>query len=228
MVPGWLHGLSIVSLGAGLIVAAAIALDEVRHPQPMWIMNLVWPLVALSGSMAAGLFYLAYGRSTTSRKAPFAVDVAKAACHCGSGCTLGDIVAETLLVAFPVMAIWFGWHSLFRERMFAAWVLDFIAAFAFGILFQYYTIAPMRQLSPAAGLQAALKADTLSLVAWQVGMYGAMAIAQFAVFRPLWATPLEPDSVEFWFVMQLAMIAGFATSYPVNWWLLRRGVKERM
>src|SRR5581483_2220899 len=100
MVPGWLHGLSIVSLGAAVFVAAAVAIDEARHPQPMWIMNLVWPLVALSGSVFAGLFYLGYGRSTVKRKTPFAVDVAKGACHCGSGCTLGDIVAELLMIAF--------------------------------------------------------------------------------------------------------------------------------
>jgi Domain of unknown function (DUF4396) len=29
-------------------------------------------------------------------------------------------------------------------------------------------------------------------------------------------------------MMQLAMLAGFVTSYPVNWWLIRIGVKERM
>jgi hypothetical protein len=29
-------------------------------------------------------------------------------------------------------------------------------------------------------------------------------------------------------MMQIAMIAGFLTSYPVNWWLIRRGSKERM
>jgi hypothetical protein len=32
----------------------------------------------------------------------------------------------------------------------------------------------------------------------------------------------------FWFMMQLAMVAGFLTSYPVTWWLLRIGVKETM
>ncbi|WP_367304987.1 DUF4396 domain-containing protein [Burkholderia multivorans] len=24
------------------------------------------------------------------------------------------------------------------------------------------------------------------------------------------------------------MLAGFATSYPINWWLVRTGVKEKM
>lgn len=33
---------------------------------------------------------------------------------------------------------------------------------------------------------------------------------------------------EFWVMMQIGMMAGFVTSYPVNWWLLRRGIKEVM
>ena len=49
-----------------------------------------------------------------------------------------------------------------------------------------------------------------------------MALVQFGV------APLQPDSVEFWFAMQLAMLAGFAVSYPVNRWLLKTGLKEAM
>lgn len=29
-------------------------------------------------------------------------------------------------------------------------------------------------------------------------------------------------------MMQIAMLAGFLTAYPVNWWLLRSGIKEKM
>jgi hypothetical protein len=29
-------------------------------------------------------------------------------------------------------------------------------------------------------------------------------------------------------MMQIAMLVGFATSYPVNWWLIETGIKERM
>jgi hypothetical protein len=39
---------------------------------------------------------------------------------------------------------------------------------------------------------------------------------------------LEKTSPLFWFMMQIAMLAGFATSYPVNWWLLRKQIKEVM
>jgi hypothetical protein len=51
MIPGWLHALSIAYLLLGLISATIIAIDLLRHPQPMWIMNLVWPVTALFGTI---------------------------------------------------------------------------------------------------------------------------------------------------------------------------------
>ncbi len=75
---------------------------------------------------------------------------------------------------------------------------------------------------------AAVKADTASLIAWQVGMYGFMAFAQFHLFPHLAGQRAPVNSVEFWAAMQLAMVAGFLTSYPVNWWLVSAGIKERM
>ena len=38
---------------------------------------------------------------------------------------------------------------------------------------------------------------------------------------------LEANTVEFWFMMQIAMLCSFATAYPVNWWLIRSGFEER-
>jgi len=231
MVPSWLHGLAIVMLLAGVVIAAGIGIDETRHPQPMWIMNLVWPLCALFGTVFVLAGYLAYGRSQEHGmhgKRPFAATVGIGAAHCGAGCTLGDIVAEWLAYLAPAVAVALGWQSLFADKMFAVWILDFILAFGAGIAFQYYAIAPMRKLGLRAGLLAALKADALSLTAWQIGMYGFMAFAQFFLFRRLLDVSLKVDSAEFWFMMQIAMICGFFTSYPVNWWLIRKGIKEAM
>ena len=75
---------------------------------------------------------------------------------------------------------------------------------------------------------AAIKADTASLIAWQVGMYGFMAFVQFYLYPQLAGRPAPVNSVEFWFAMQFAMLAGFLTSYPVNWWLVGSGIKEKM
>ncbi len=137
-------------------------------------------------------------------------------------------MAEWLVFAVPAIAVAFGWHSIFSDKIFATWIVDYLFAFAFGIVFQYFTIAPMRNLSVGQGVVAAIKADALSLTAWQIGMYGFMAFAYFFIFRDLIGAELRTDTVEFWFMMQIAMIFGFSTAYPVNWWLIKSGMKERM
>ena len=137
--------------------------------------------------------------------------------HCGAGCTLGDICAEWLLFAVGPLV-------LFGEKIYGTWVIDYLFAYAFGIAFQYLTIKPMRDLSVGRGLIEAIKADTLSLTAWQVGMYGWMAITTFLIF----GHELKKTDPVFWFMMQIAMVCGFLTSYPVNWWLLKSGIKEKM
>jgi branched-subunit amino acid transport protein len=201
-------------------------------------------VTALFGTVWIAWQYLRYGRLATrtkmraamengeeppnKRDTPFPAMVANGALHCGSGCTLGDIVAEWLVFVVPAIAIAFGYQSLFGEKIFAVWIVDYVFAYLFGIVFQYFTIAPMRGLSLGQGIIAAIKADTLSLTAWQIGMYGFMAFAYFYLFRELIGVPLRTDMIEFWFMMQIAMIFGFLTSYPVNWWLIRSGIKERM
>jgi hypothetical protein len=197
MVPAWLHGLSIAYLLIGFLCAAIIAADVARCPQHMGIMNVVWPITALFGTVWILWHYLTYGRLATHAKmhaamerkeeppskrlTPFSIVVANGVLHCGSGCTLGDICAEWLVLAFPVIAVWFGWHSIFGDRIFAVWIADYLFAYGFGIVFQYFTIAPMRDLSFWQNIIAAIKADTLSLTAWQIGMYGFMALAYFYI-----------------------------------------------
>jgi Domain of unknown function (DUF4396) len=86
----------------------------------------------------------------------------------------------------------------------------------------------MRHLGFSQGVLAALKADAASILAWQVGMYTVMGIAQLVVLPALFGGYAPVLSFEFWSAMQLAMIAGFVTSYPVNRWLIRAGIKEAM
>ena len=244
MIPHWLHLVALAVLLTGLLSAIVIAFDVARHPQHMAVMNIVWPVSALYAGPIALWGYFRYGRLATheammpaikrgeeppSKKlTPFPVIVGTGAAHCGAGCTLGDIIAEWLCFGVPAIAVWFGYQSIFADKMFAIWIVDFIFAFLIGIGFQYFAIVPMRDLSFGKGVIAALKADTLSLTAWQIGMYGFMALAQFYLFRTLLGVNLEVNTLEFWFMMQIAMLCGFVTAYPVNWWLIRVGIKEEM
>jgi len=37
-----------------------------------------------------------------------------------------------------------------------------------------------------------------------------------------------PESPAFWFVMSMALLAGFAIAYPTNWWLVANNLKHGM
>ena len=216
----WLTWVAWASLALAVASAGVVIADmSITRPKMMPIMYLVWPTTALWAG-AGGLYaYLTVGRNalaTPHSEKPRSSVVAVAATHCGSGCTLGDIVAEAATATSGLV--------LLGHAIFAAWLVDYAAAFIFGIAFQYFTIRPMTKLSFSAALGAALKADTASLTAWQVGMYGFMAIVVFG----LAGHELDKLDPTFWFAMQGAMVAGFVTSLPVNWWLLRAGVKEAM
>ncbi|MDQ6734756.1 MAG: DUF4396 domain-containing protein [Nitrospirota bacterium] len=229
--PERLRLLSIACLVLGGVCAAIISIDLFKRPQKMWIMNVVWPITALYAGPLAVLAYFKAGRLSSKqsveeakargednpgKKKPFWQMAAVGSTHCGSGCTLGDLVAEWIVFAAPIV--------IFGQKIFGGWMLDYVFAYLFGIAFQYFTIKPMKNLSPGQGLWAAIKADTLSLTAWQVGMYGWMAIVTFVIF----GHGIPKTSPVFWFMMQIAMLAGFLTSYPVNWWLIRKGIKEAM
>ncbi len=200
------------------------------HAQKMWIMNIVWPVTALYAGPLALIAYYRIGRKSIkenktlhqhndegqTQNKPFWQSVMLGTLHCGSGCTLGDIIAEFGLLTFP--------FTLFGSALYGSWLVDYVIAFLIGIIFQYYAIKPMKKMSTASAIRAALKADTLSLTSWQVGMYGWMAISVFIIFNK----KLEATDPLFWFMMQIGMLLGFVTAYPVNWWLIKKGIKESM
>lgn len=221
MTPDWLQPLATAWLALAFLCAAATALLLYVSPQKMWIMNVVWPITALYfGALGLwGLWDMGAPPVKPSKRQspmkPFWQQVAVAVTHCGAGCTLGDIVGEWLVFAC-------GW-TLFGEKLYAELLVDFPLAFGLGIVLQYFTIAPMRGLGVKEGLAAAVKADAISIVAFEVGLFGWMALDAFVLF------PGESiASWNHWFQMQIGMVVGFFTSYPANWLLLRKGWKEPM
>ncbi|MGA7157378.1 MAG: DUF4396 domain-containing protein [Acidobacteriaceae bacterium] len=224
-----LHTIAWLSLSVAACSALVIALDELSHPRPMWIMNIVWPVTALYFSVFAIPFYVRFGRrkeksaaspTHSHGEAPPKISwpqIAVATSHCGAGCTLADIATEFALFGLGV--------TLFGSPLWASYIFDFIAAWLLGICFQYFTIKPMRDLSSTQALWSAIKVDTLSILTFQVGMYSWMAITYFYLFPH---PHLHPTQATYWLMMQIAMLFGFLTAYPTNRWLLRKGVKEVM
>lgn len=226
--PAWLPVLSRISLSLSLLGALAVLADifVLRRRQPMRIMEAVWPLTMLYWGPFGLVFYVWFGRGPRDRAqnrvqnpvqhraGPMWQSVFKGATHCGAGCALGDMFGDWLAFATG--------FALFGSFLGGKYLLAFVLAYLFGILFQYASIVPMKDLGIRDGLVAAVKIDTVSLLAYQLGMFAWMA------FRA-WRFPgLQPTNPTYWFMMQLAMLAGFATTCPVNWWLIRAGVKEAM
>lgn len=228
MPPTWLTVVAWVALALAFATAAGILYDIYGrgYRQKMGVMEAVWPVTALYFGPLAWLGYRRWGRLNSPRYQEQAraepdygepVSVGIGVSHCGAGCTLGDIVGAWLVFAA-------GWELL-GLALPAEYIADFSLAFALGIAFQYFSIAPMRGLGVRDGIIAALKADTLSLTAFEVGLFGWMAVMQLVLFRE---PHLTPDHAAYWLLMQIGMILGFATAYPVNVWLIRRGIKEAM
>lgn len=218
----------------GLLTALAILVAVIRNPQPMNVMNVTWPVSGLYLPVIGWWIYRRLGHVEHHGQAhdhhhghqhghghshgdkPFWQGVFVSTSHCGGGCVLGDAIAA------PLMSL--SGAVVFGSALLGHFVGEFIAAYAFGILFQFLPIRAMGEDPWPTALKNAIKADTLSLVAFEIGMFGWMTLAAF-----FWLG-LEPDvaTPQFWFMMQIAMVLGFATAYPANWWLVRRGIKHAM
>jgi hypothetical protein len=245
--PHWLTVVSWIALALGFGSALVILVDELLlgHRQHMAVMNLVHPITALYWGPVWLWAYFRNGRKSSHREMHeqamrFDGDVEElrrrgastdpqnlrpwhvgnAVSHCGAGCTLGDVGGEWILFAIfasPTLGITgtYGWEI----------VVDFVLAWTLGVVFQYFTIVPMREdVGKLAGIRQAIKVDTASILAFQVGLFGWMALSHFVLFRP----PLEVDTAGHWFMMQVGMIAGYFTAWPVNRLLVQSGVKEKM
>lgn len=237
---------------SGIGIAVHIAIDLTHRPQSMKIMNAVWILTALWGSYLALWAYNKFGQAAPMEKRnagmkmenvdmkmenagmkmdmsgmdmfgmegmkrPHCQSVALSALHCGAGCTLADIIGEWFTNYVPV--------TVAGSQLLGNWVLDFVLALIIGIYFQFYAIREMEKISVGNALTRACKADFFSLLSWQIGMYGWMAIVSFGLFVN---EPLPKDTWMFWFMMQLAMLFGFLCAYPMNALLIKLGVKKGM
>lgn len=238
----------------GILSALSITIDILKHPQKeMPIMNLVWPINGLWAGIFGVWAYFTIGKyrkmdmrnmkmddmkdmdmsnmkmddkdmkgmdmnnmkMDDNKYSSFWQGVVADTLHCGAGCSLADLIGPWLFLVFP--------FTIFNNYTFGEWTLDYFLALLTGVTFQYAAISPMMNEKGVKVWLRALKIDFLSLSSWQIGMYGWMALVIF-----VWFGRLSPTTPEFWFMMQIAMCCGFITAYPVNWWLVKVGIKMGM
>lgn len=230
----WLAIISVISILLAFLSAVIIIQSLRSHTLSMRVMNIVWPLTVLWSGLLGLWAYFSFGKSSDDSMQmdenmdmsgmdmkmddkPFGQKIALSTFHCGAGCTLADIIGES---AGSRILYSFGLYDIAWQ-----WVLDYILALVIGAWFQYAAIRlMMKNKTTGSVFLRALKIDFLSLTSWQIGMY-ALSYLLLMVAMPY---SLPHDTWVFWFIMQLAMCAGFLCSYPMNWFLVKKGIKPAM
>jgi hypothetical protein len=131
--------------------------------------------------------------------------------HCVAGDATGILLAAVVT-------------SWLRLPMSLEVIVEYVAGFAVGLfVFQALCMKPSFDGSYWRTVKGTLLAETLSMNAVMAGMIPVMVIL---MSRDMSA--MEPTSVRFWGTMSLAFVVGTVTTYPVNWWLVKRGLKHGM
>lgn len=139
--------ISWISLIAALICAGIVLYDIFikGYRQKMFIMQWVWPITCLYMGPLGLWFYYKFGRmsspkgrNTNQGEGEYreVVSTSIGVSHCGARCTLGDIIG-----AFLVFTLGFEIAGL---ALWPEYIINFSLAFILGIIFQYFSIAPMR------------------------------------------------------------------------------------
>ena len=233
MAPGWLDVVAWITIASGFLTAAAILYDMYGRGrrQVIQVMTAVWPITALYLGPVGWLAYARLGRPVVASHAPtmsmghMAMQgeeplpgwrgIAVTATHCGAGCALGDVIGEWLVFATAL--------TIAGTALWGEYLVDFAFGYVFGIGFQYWAIKPGSTLTPRAALRDAIVADTLSVIAFEAGMFAWMAFFQRVLFPQL-----MPNDPSYWLMMQIAMVIGLIATYPAQIFLINRGIKERM
>lgn len=187
----------------------------VRTPA-MKVMKWGWLLVALyTGPIALVVYVLSCREPSPGSHERFIAPLWKQAVgstiHCLAGDATGIIVAAsiTLLLGLPM-----GTDS----------IVEYVSGFAFGLLI--FQALFMKGMLGGSYLQAVKKtwlAEWLSMNGVMAGMIPTMVILMSADMKRM-----DPASTRFWAVMSLATVIGAVLAYPINWWLVKNGLKHGM
>jgi hypothetical protein len=130
--------------------------------------------------------------------------------HCVAGDGIGILAAAVVayLVGLPPVA----------EVIF-----EYAAGFLFGwTIFQALFMRDMMGGSYGKALSATFYAELVSMN----GVMAGMLIVTLPWRAALGGPP--PSTAAFWFVMSIGLTLGFVIAYPINWWLVARGLKHGM
>ncbi|MBW4055613.1 MAG: DUF4396 domain-containing protein [Proteobacteria bacterium] len=130
-------------------------------------------------------------------------------------CVAGDGVG---ILAGAVIA------SIFHLSKTTDIALEYVLGFGFGwSIFQALFMREKAGGSYRQALTSAFFPELLSMNCLMAGMVPVMVLATASI-----PASRDPSRPAFWFVMSMALLFGFITAYPMNWWLVSRHMKHGM
>jgi hypothetical protein len=213
----WIDVVLIVWFVLTGLSVAYVAYDAYFNNPELTVMKWGWVLVTLyTGPIGAGLYVLSCQEPRPGTHEEFIKPLWKQAMgstiHCVAGDATGIILAATItaILGFPM------WVDL---------IVEYAAGFAFGLLiFQALFMRDMMGGSYSKALRMSFLPEWLSMNMVMAGMIPTMVVLMMG--RDMRA--MEPSQLLYWGTMSFGVIVGFITAYPVNWWLVAKGLKHGM
>lgn len=195
---------------------AYVTCDLIVRTPEMKVMKWGWILVTLyTGPVAFIVYWLSCREPAPGTHEKFIAPLWKqtvgSAIHCMAGDATGIIVAAAIT-------------SLLGLPMGIDAAIEYAAGFAFGLLiFQALFMKDMLGGGYWHAVKSTWLPEFLSMNAVMAGMIPVMIIL---MTRDM--TAMEPTSPRFWGIMSVASLVGAVFAYPINWWLVKNGLKHGM
>ncbi|MDP2186552.1 MAG: DUF4396 domain-containing protein [Xanthomonadales bacterium] len=199
---------------AGLSVAFVVI--DIRttpaHPVMKWGFIL---LVAYTGVFGLVLYVLGCREPLRGTHERFVAvrwrQVLGSTMHCvagdGIGILAGAVIASVIALDGPIEI-----------------ALEYLLGFAFGwTIFQALFMRDMAGGDYLRSLRNTFAAEFLSMNLLMAAMIPVMLLLRARI-----APAAGPGDPAFWFVMSMALLAGFIAAYPMNWWLVANQLKHGM
>ncbi len=216
---GPLPWIDVVLLGWLAVTALSViyvAWDNFVNKNPEnTVIKWAWVLTTLYTGPVALAFYILADKEPRPGEheqfiQPMWKQVLGSTLHCVAGDATGIIIAATItgLLGLPM------WFDMLAEYVFG---------FAFGLfIFQALFMKDMFGGSYRTALRRSFMPEWLSMNTMMAGMFPAMVY--FMMGSDMRA--MDPRELIYWGVMSFAIAVGFVTAYPMNWWLVSKGLKH--
>ena len=213
----WIDAILLVWFALTAISVIYVAYDAFTNNPEMKIMRIGWVLVTLYlGPISLFLYIMSCQEPEPLTHEEFVLPLWKqslgSTIHCVAGDATGIVVAAALTAVLGLPM----WLDL---------IIEYVAGFAFGLLvFQALFMKDTMGGSYLKSVRHSAYPEWVSMNFMMAAMFPAMILLMMG--RDMRA--MEPTELVFWGAMSVAVGAGTLVAYPVNVWLVAKGLKHGM